>query len=109
MSERQVSELARLSTSPVLPGNWLLAASETTRLVNGIWENTGQRINERATWNEIRPRLPQVAGYLIAALLLLTLGRHWVETLPRACRRGRWIIRAPWWPLSCRWLRSCCR
>ncbi|QIR84445.1 DUF3772 domain-containing protein [Paracoccus sp. AK26] len=82
LSERQVSELARLSTSPVLPGNWLLAASETTRLVNGIWENTGQRINERATWSEIRPRLPQVAGYLIAALLLLTLGRHWVETLP---------------------------
>lgn len=82
LTERQVSELARLSTSPLLPGNWLLAASETTRLVNGIWENTGQRIAERATWTELRPRLPQVAGYLIAALLLLTLGRHWVGTLP---------------------------
>lgn len=82
LTERQVNELARLSTSPLLPGNWLLAASETTRLVNGIWENTGQRIAERATWPELRPRLPQVGGYLVAALLLLTLGRHWVETLP---------------------------
>lgn len=82
LTERQVNELARLSTSPLLPGNWWLAASETTRLVNGIWENTAQRITERATWPELRPRLPQVAGYLVAALLLLTLGRHWVDALP---------------------------
>ena len=82
LTERQVNELARLSTSPLLPGNWWLAASETTRLVNGMWENTAQRIAERATWPELRPRLPLIVGYLAAALLLLTLGRHWVETLP---------------------------
>lgn len=83
LTDRQVNELARLSTSPLLPANWLLAASETTRLVNGIVENTSQRIAERATWGELRPRLPQVGGYLIAALLLLTLGRYWVDTLPQ--------------------------
>lgn len=82
LSERQVSELARLSTSPLLPGNWVMAASETTRLVDGIWNNTLQRIDERATWSELRPRLPQVGGYLLAAILLLTLGRRWVEKLP---------------------------
>jgi potassium efflux system protein len=83
LTDRQVMELARLSPSPLLPANWLLAASETTRLVNGIVENTRQRIAERATWGELRPRLPQVAGYLIAALLLLTLGRYWVDMLPQ--------------------------
>ncbi len=82
LTERQVNELARLSTSPLLPGNWWLAASETTRLVNGMWENTAQRIAERATWPELRPRLPLIVGYLAAALMLLTLGRHWVEKLP---------------------------
>lgn len=58
VTARQVSELTRLSPSPVLPANWLLAASETSRLLSGIWENTGQRIAERATWPELRPRLP---------------------------------------------------
>ena len=70
LTERQINELARLSTSPLLPGNWWLAASETTRLVNGIWENTAQRIAERATWPELRPRLPLIVGYLAAALLV---------------------------------------
>ena len=83
LARRAASQMAQQSTSPLLPGNWIAAASETRRLAEGIIENTGQRISERATWPELKPRLPHVLGYLVAALLLLTLGRHWVETLPR--------------------------
>ncbi|WP_374298835.1 DUF3772 domain-containing protein [Paracoccus sp. (in: a-proteobacteria)] len=80
---RAASQMAQQSTSPLLPANWLAAASETRRLFSGIAENTGQRIAERATWPELKPRLPHVLGYLVTALVLLTIGRHWVETLPR--------------------------
>ena len=33
-------------------------------------------------WADLRPRLPYVAGYLIAALLILTYGRAWIVALP---------------------------
>ncbi|VDS09378.1 Mechanosensitive channel MscK precursor [Paracoccus haematequi] len=83
LGQRAATQMVQQSTSPLIPGNWLIAASETTRLVGGIAENTAQRIAERATWSELRPRLPYVLGYLVTAILLLTLGRQWVETLPR--------------------------
>ncbi|TBN39522.1 mechanosensitive ion channel family protein [Paracoccus subflavus] len=82
LTERQVNELARLSTSPLLPQNWALAASESKRLFDGIVENTRSRIAQQANWTQLRPRLPEVLGYLVTALLLLTLGRHWVDHLP---------------------------
>lgn len=95
LTQRQVSELTRLSSSPLLPQNWILAASEATRLFNGIVEDTTTRIAERGTWAELRPRLPRAGGYLIAALLLLTLGRRWVEALPtRLSSRARDYSRA---------------
>lgn len=83
LSQRAANQMAQQSTSPLLPANWIEAVSETRRLGAGIVENTGQRIAERATWTELRPRLPYVLGYLITAILLLTLGRYWVENLPR--------------------------
>ena len=82
LTERQVNELARLSTSPLLPRNWALAASESKRLFDGIVENTRSRLAQQANWTQLRPRLPEVLGYLVTALLLLTLGRHWVDRLP---------------------------
>lgn len=83
LARQAASQMAQQSTSPLLPENWVAAASETRRLLSGIIENTRQRIAERATWPELKPRLPYVLGYLATALLLLTLGRHWVDTLPR--------------------------
>ncbi|WEF23105.1 DUF3772 domain-containing protein [Paracoccus sp. S3-43] len=83
LGKRAASQMVQQSTSPLVPANWIIAASETTRLVGGIAENTAQRIAERATWPELMPRLPYVLGYLVTAILLLTLGRRWVETLPR--------------------------
>lgn len=83
ISSRAASRMAQQSTSPLLPGNWILALSETSRLVDGIVTNTRQRIAERATWPELRPRLAQVLGYLAGAILLLTVGRYWVKNLPR--------------------------
>ncbi|SNR43700.1 DUF3772 domain-containing protein [Paracoccus sediminis] len=82
LGARAASQMAQQSPSPLLPGNWILALSETRQLVDGILSNTRQRISERATWPELRPRLPYVLGYLAAAILLLTLGRRWVENLP---------------------------
>ncbi|WP_207100365.1 DUF3772 domain-containing protein [Paracoccus shandongensis] len=83
LARRAASQMAQQSTSPLLPANWIIAASETRRLAAGIIENTGLRISERATWPELKPRLPYVLGYLVTAFVLLTFGRYWVETLPR--------------------------
>lgn len=82
LGKRAASQMAQQSTSPLLPANWIVAASEAQRMAAGIVENTRVRISERATWAELKPRLPHVLGYLAAAVLLLTLGRYWVENLP---------------------------
>lgn len=82
INTRAANQMVQQSPSPLLPNNWVLAMSETRRMLDGIATNTAQRISERATWPELRARLPQVMGYLVAAFLLLTFGRHWVDTLP---------------------------
>lgn len=95
LTDRQVNELTRLSTSPLLPTNWMVALSATRRLVEGMAEDTRARIAAQTSGNGLRPRVPEVLGYLAAALLLLTLGRRWVDQLPlRLSVRARDYSRA---------------
>lgn len=81
-TERQADELARLSPSPILPSSWPQALADGAKLVNGIATEARQRTSNAEIWAEMRPHFPHVAGYLIAAILLLTLGRRWVNGLP---------------------------
>ncbi|MDP5307901.1 DUF3772 domain-containing protein [Paracoccus spongiarum] len=77
----QALQLARLSPSPLLPSSWTVAASDGLKLADGVAAEVGQ-LADSAEWPQLRPRLPHVAGYLLAALVLLTFGRIWVESLP---------------------------
>lgn len=80
--ERQATVLARLSPSPLLPENWALATTQTASLVTAISAEFAERMNERGNWEHLKPRLPRVLAYLVSALLLLTVGRYWVVSLP---------------------------
>lgn len=80
-SDRQADELAQLSPSPLLPTSWAKTASEALRLVEGVGTEIGQ-LADRDVWSHLRPRLPQIGAYLLAALVLLGFGRHWVQSLP---------------------------
>lgn len=80
--QRQAVELTKQTPSPVLPASWAAAAGDGLSLLRGVGEEvTGQNASPQ-TWAELRPRLPQVAAYLVAALLILTWGRAWITNLP---------------------------
>ncbi|MDP0927041.1 DUF3772 domain-containing protein [Paracoccus onubensis] len=81
-AERQVTELVRVSPSPLVPSNWPAALSDAGKLAQGIASEARQRTTDRDIWGEMQPKLPQVLGYLIAAVLLLTIGRRWIDGLP---------------------------
>ena len=81
-AERQATQLVRLSPAPLLPSSWPAALSDGAQLAQGIAEEARQRTADKGLWEQMRPLIPQVAGYLVAALLLLTLGRRWVNDLP---------------------------
>ncbi|TJZ93707.1 mechanosensitive ion channel family protein [Paracoccus gahaiensis] len=95
--QRQALELAKQSPSPLLPSSWADAAVDGLALAEGVaGEITGQDATPE-TWAELRPRLPQVGAYLIAALLILTYGRAWIVNLPsrlsaRASQHSRAVL-----------------
>lgn len=80
-AERQATMLARHSPSPLFPGNWLLAGSETVELGRQMGAEFVQNFDEQGVWEQLKPRLPQVLAYLVAAFVLLTAGRLWVASL----------------------------
>lgn len=95
-AERQAVELAKLSPSPLSPESWGAAASDSFQLAEGVGTEIGQ-LADSSVWSQLRPRLPQVSAYLIAALLLLTYGRLWVQSLPsrmsaRATEHSRAVV-----------------
>ncbi|MCF3974917.1 DUF3772 domain-containing protein [Paracoccus salsus] len=95
-AKRQAVELAKLSPSPLLPGSWAEAATDGLRLVQGVGAEVGQLVDSEV-WPQVKPRLPQVAAYLVAAIILLSLGRRWVQSLPsrlsaRASEHSRAVV-----------------
>ena len=80
--QRQAMELMRISPSPLAPSSWRLAASEGLKLVEGLLTEINPAQKGERSWADLRERLPAVAAYLIAAILLLTLGRRWIGSLP---------------------------
>ena len=79
--ERQTSALMQLSPSPLLPGSWAAATRDTVTLARGLGGEMSDRL-DAATAADWRDRAPGVAGYVIAALLLLIYGWRWISRLP---------------------------
>ncbi|RJL06109.1 mechanosensitive ion channel family protein [Paracoccus aestuarii] len=82
MRQRQALELAKQTPSPLLPGSWAEATNDGIALLQGVANEVSGQDATPETWAELRPRLPQVAAYLIVALLILTYARTWIENLP---------------------------
>ncbi|MEH6787583.1 MAG: DUF3772 domain-containing protein [Paracoccus sp. (in: a-proteobacteria)] len=80
--KRKAQELARLSPSPLVPANWTLAAENAVALFEGLLSEAGPANEAGRTWSDLKPRLPSVAAYLVAALVILIFGRPWVGMLP---------------------------
>ncbi len=80
--QRQALELAKQTPSPVLPASWAAAATDGLALLEGVGGEVSGQDATPEIWADLRPRLPYVAGYLIAALLILTYGRAWIVALP---------------------------
>lgn len=82
LRERQANALMQLSPSPLNPVNWA-SAWEALHTIGTQW---GAEAKERATRidmvTQLKSNAPAVIGYLLVAILLLTKGRSWVETLP---------------------------
>lgn len=93
---RQAVQLAKLLPSPLAPSSWVAAGSDAVQLTEGVAAEIAQ-LGDSAVWPQLRPRLPEVAAYLAAALLLLTFGRRWVQSLPsrmsaRASNHSRAVV-----------------
>ncbi|TRW96309.1 mechanosensitive ion channel family protein [Paracoccus sp. M683] len=82
IADRQATELAQLSPSPLNPASWTEAATETAKLATGIATETSALSTRSGGWEDLRSKLPKVLGYLVLAVVLLTYGRRWIETLP---------------------------
>ncbi len=80
--QRQALALARQTPSPLLPTSWAAAVSDGFKLLEGVASEVSVQGATAETFAEARSRLPIAGAYLLAAILLLTLGRRWIINLP---------------------------
>ncbi|AUH63735.1 DUF3772 domain-containing protein [Paracoccus zhejiangensis] len=97
IADRMATELAQLSPSPLLPSSWTEGVSEAVKLASGVTSETVDLSSEAGGWDQMRDKLPPAFGYLALALVLLTYGRRWIETLPsrlsaRASEHSRAVV-----------------
>ncbi|WP_265500732.1 DUF3772 domain-containing protein [Paracoccus beibuensis] len=95
--KRQALELMKLSPSPLLPASLGDAVGDGLTLLDGVVSEVSGANATPETWADLRPRLPVVFLYLVAAGLILTLGRSWIGSLPsrlsvRASRHSRAVL-----------------
>jgi small-conductance mechanosensitive channel len=79
---RQALALAEQTESPLLPSSWTAAVVDGYQLLEGVGAEASLQDTSGDTWDELRPKLPLAAAYLLAALVLLTFGRWWINSLP---------------------------
>lgn len=79
---RQNRALVHMSPSPLLPGNWALTAQSGVELLGNFTAAVVPRWSDPEALADTRSRLPVVGMYLAAAILLLTMGRSWVNSVP---------------------------
>ncbi len=80
--ERQALALARQTPSPLLPTSWAAAVADGFGLIEGVASEVSVQNTSSEVLSDVRPRLPIAGAYLLAALLLLTFGRRWIDNLP---------------------------
>ncbi|WP_072296187.1 DUF3772 domain-containing protein [Paracoccus sp. SM22M-07] len=80
--ERQALALARQTPSPLLPASWAAAVADGFGLIEGVASEVSVQNTSPEVLSDVRPRLPIAGAYLLAALLLLTFGRRWIDNLP---------------------------
>ncbi|AGT08137.1 DUF3772 domain-containing protein [Paracoccus aminophilus] len=92
--ERQATALQRLAPTPLNPKNWAPALQEGYQVVAGISNEVMTRFQTQGGWQGARDWAPSVAIILLIAVLLLSKGRRWIDSLPsrlsaRASERTR--------------------
>jgi len=91
---RQAFALVRKTPSPLNPANWGPAMAEAGHVAGQIHAEARARWDSIGGMSGFAQRLPFIAGFLLVALLLLSRGRQWVDSLPsrlsaRASERSR--------------------
>lgn len=91
---RQTFALIRKTPSPLNPANWGPAMAEAGHVAGQIYAEARNRWDSTGGMSGFTARLPLIGGFLLVALLLLSRGRHWVDSLPsrlsaRASERSR--------------------
>lgn len=92
--DNQTNAILRLAPTPLNPANWAPAFQDGYKLVAGIAGEFLSRFEAKGGWAGARDWAPKVIFVLLAALLLLTKGRQWIDSLPsrlseRASERTR--------------------
>ena len=95
-TDRQAVELARASPSPLAPTSWVAAANAALELAEGVGAEVAQ-LADGSVWAQVKSRILPILAYLIAAVVLLTYGRSWVQSLPsrlsaRASQHSRAVV-----------------
>ncbi|WP_233253107.1 DUF3772 domain-containing protein [Paracoccus binzhouensis] len=91
---RQTFALIRKTPSPLNPANWPPAMAEAAQVAGQVYAEARDRWDSTGGMGGFTARLPAIAGFLLVALLLLSRGRHWIDSLPsrlsaRASERSR--------------------
>ncbi|MEF9601859.1 DUF3772 domain-containing protein [Paracoccus sp. PXZ] len=91
---RQTFALIRKTPTPLNPANWGPAMAEAAHVAGQIYAEARARWDSTGGLSGFTQRLPLIGGFLLVALLLLSRGRHWIDSLPsrlsaRASERSR--------------------
>ncbi|QRZ13664.1 mechanosensitive ion channel family protein [Paracoccus methylovorus] len=91
---RQTFALIRKTPAPLNPANWGPAMVEAGQVAGQIYAEARSGWVSAGGMTGFVQRLPLFGGFLLAALVLLSRGRHWVDSLPsrlsaRASERSR--------------------
>ncbi len=92
--QRQTNALIRQTPLPVNPANWTPALTEAGAVGGRVYAEVKSSWSDFGSGPDLTPRLLTTLGFLAAALLLLSRGRQWVDSLPgrlsaRASERSR--------------------
>lgn len=80
--QRQAFALIRKTPSPLNPANWGPAMVEAGHVGQQIYREARGRWDDIGGMSGFTDRLPLIGGLLLAALLLLSRGRRWIDSLP---------------------------
>ncbi len=89
MRARQTDQLLKLGPTPINPVLWPRAISDLTASINGIASEVETNLGSDAQRKDFLEDLPLTLVLLVAALLLLLRGRHWVMRMGAALRSRR--------------------